>query len=41
METSPSAVARLEAGASDAKLSTLQRCAAALGKKIEWRVVDA
>jgi DNA-binding XRE family transcriptional regulator len=41
MDTSPSAVARLEAGASDVKLSTLQRYAAALGKKIEWRVVDA
>ena len=41
MDTSPSAVARLEAGASDVKLSTLQRYAAALGKKIEWRVIDA
>jgi DNA-binding XRE family transcriptional regulator len=41
MATSQSAVARLEAGASDVKLSTLQRYAAALGKKIEWRVIDA
>jgi DNA-binding XRE family transcriptional regulator len=41
MDTSPSAVARLEAGASDVKLSTLQRYAAALGKKLEWRLVDA
>ena len=41
MDTSRSAVARLEAGASDVKLSTLQRYAAALGKIIEWRVVDA
>jgi DNA-binding XRE family transcriptional regulator len=41
MDTSQSAVARLEAGASDVKLSTLQRYAAALGKKIEWRLVDA
>jgi DNA-binding XRE family transcriptional regulator len=41
MDASQSAVARLEAGASDVKLSTLQRYAAALGKKIEWRLVDA
>lgn len=40
METSQSAVARLEAGAVDAKLSTIQRYAAALGKKLEWRVID-
>ena len=40
MDTSQSAVARLEAGASDVKLSILQRYAAALGKKIEWRLVD-
>jgi DNA-binding XRE family transcriptional regulator len=40
MGTSESAVARLEAGEADARLSTVARYAAALGKKIEWRVVD-
>lgn len=40
MGTSESAVARLEAGEGDTKLSTLARYAAALGKRIEWRVVD-
>lgn len=40
MGTSESAVARLEAGEADTKLSTLGRYAAALGKRIEWRVVD-
>ncbi len=38
MGTSQSAVARLEAGELDAKLSTVERFAAALGQKIEWRV---
>jgi ribosome-binding protein aMBF1 (putative translation factor) len=38
MGTSQSAVARLEAGEIDAKLSTVERFAAALGQKIEWRV---
>jgi ribosome-binding protein aMBF1 (putative translation factor) len=40
MGTSESAVARLEGGEADTKLSTLARYAAALGKRIEWRVVD-
>ena len=40
MGTSESAVARLEGGQADTKLSTLARYAAALGKRIEWRVVD-
>jgi ribosome-binding protein aMBF1 (putative translation factor) len=40
MRTSESTVARLEAAGADAKLSTLARYAAALGKRIEWRVVD-
>ena len=40
MGTSESAVARLEGGEADARLSTVARYAAALGKKIEWRVVD-
>lgn len=39
MNTSQSAVARLEAGEIDAKISTIDRFAAALGRRIEWRVV--
>ena len=38
MGTSQSAVARLEAGEIDAKFSTVERFAAALGQKVEWRV---
>ena len=38
MGTSQSAVARLEAGDADAKLSTVERFAAALGQKVEWRI---
>ena len=41
MGTSQSAVARLEAGEIDAKLSTVERFAAALGQKVEWRVAEA
>jgi ribosome-binding protein aMBF1 (putative translation factor) len=41
MGTSQSAVARLEAGEIDAKLSTVERFAAALGQKVEWRVARA
>ncbi|MGE5105748.1 MAG: helix-turn-helix domain-containing protein [Betaproteobacteria bacterium] len=41
MGTSQSAVARLEAGELDAKLSTVERFAAALGQKVEWRVAKA
>ena len=40
METSQSAVARLEGSATDTKLSTVDRYAAALGCRVEWRVVD-
>ena len=40
METSQSAVARLEGTAADTKLSTVDRYAAALGCRVEWRVVD-
>src|SRR3989337_813231 len=39
MKTSQSAVARLEAGAIDAKIPTIDRFAAALGRRVEWRVV--
>lgn len=38
MGTSQSAVARIEAGEIDAKLSTVERYAAAIGQHIEWRV---
>jgi ribosome-binding protein aMBF1 (putative translation factor) len=39
MGTSQSAVARLEAGEIDAKLSTIERFA--LGHRVEWRVAKA
>ncbi len=38
MGTSQSAIARLEAGAVDAKLSTVERFAAVLGQSVEWRL---
>ncbi|MGH9152702.1 MAG: helix-turn-helix domain-containing protein [Acidimicrobiales bacterium] len=41
MHTSQSAVARLESAEIDTKLSTVERYAAALGKKINWELVDA
>jgi transcriptional regulator with XRE-family HTH domain len=39
--TSQAQVARLESGNADAKLSTISRLAAVLGKQIEFRVTDA
>jgi len=38
MGTSQSAVARLEAGGADARASTLERYAAALGTEITWKL---
>jgi ribosome-binding protein aMBF1 (putative translation factor) len=41
MGTSQSAVARIESGKADIKLSTIERYAATLGRKVEWRVAPA
>jgi transcriptional regulator with XRE-family HTH domain len=41
MGTSQSAVARLEAGGADVRVSTLERYAAAIGSQISWRLTDA
>ena len=38
MGTSQSAVARLESGELDARMSTLERYAAALGRTVDWQV---
>ena len=38
MGTSQSAVARLESGTLDARLSTLERYAAALGRTVGWQI---
>jgi transcriptional regulator with XRE-family HTH domain len=40
MGTSQSAVARLESGDADVRLSTLERYAAALNLRLDWRLVD-
>ncbi|MCU4186879.1 helix-turn-helix domain-containing protein [Acidiferrimicrobium sp. IK] len=41
MGTSQSAVARLESGDADVRLSTLERYAAALGQRLDWRLHDS
>jgi transcriptional regulator with XRE-family HTH domain len=41
MRTSQSAVARLEAGEGDLRMSTLERYAAAIGSDITWQVRSA
>jgi ribosome-binding protein aMBF1 (putative translation factor) len=41
MGTSQSAVARLESGEADARASTLERYAAAIGCQITWRLRDS
>lgn len=40
MGTSQSAVARLESAETDAKLSTVERFAAALGQRVDWHIVE-
>jgi DNA-binding XRE family transcriptional regulator len=40
MGTSQSAVARLEAGSLDVRMSTLERYAAAVGHVVRWRLED-
>ena len=40
MGTSQSAVARIENGASDVLLSTVDRYAVALGRRLEWTLAD-
>lgn len=38
MGTSQSAVARLESGEADLRLSTLERYAAAIGQRLDWKL---
>jgi predicted transcriptional regulator len=40
MGTSQSAVARIESGAADVRLSTVERYAAAVGWQLDWRLED-
>lgn len=40
MATSQSQLVRLEAGEADPRLSTLERYAAAVGRQIEWNLVE-
>ncbi len=41
MGTSEAAVARLEAATGDPRASTIERFAAAVGKRIQWEIVEA
>jgi len=41
MQTSQSAVARIEKAEVDVKLSTVERYAAAVGKRVRWELTDA
>ena len=41
MGTSQSAVARIESGNADVKMSTVERYAATLGRKVQWRIEPA
>ena len=41
MDTKQSTLARMEQGKRDPRLSTLQRYAASLGKRLTWQLVDA
>jgi DNA-binding XRE family transcriptional regulator len=41
MGTSQSAVARIESGKADVRMSTVERYAATLGRKVEWRIASA
>lgn len=41
MGTSQSSVARIEAGKADVRLSTLERYAASLGQRVQWRLAPA
>jgi ribosome-binding protein aMBF1 (putative translation factor) len=41
MQTKQSTLARMEQGQRDPRISTLQRYAASLGKRLEWQLVDA
>jgi ribosome-binding protein aMBF1 (putative translation factor) len=40
MGTSEAAIARLEAGEVDPRLSTVERFADALGKRLEWHLIE-
>lgn len=40
IETSQSQIARVESGDVDVRLSTVNRMATALGKRVEWSLVD-